>query len=216
MLNVTSNIDAVQKTMQRVSKKMRYAESEAINQSAKIAARAQRTEAEQKLDRPTPYVLNGIYNPKTKLGFVGVFSKFSTLEAQLVPGGPRGSFLEGGARINRALAYQVEGGIRGPKATAIVVPVARSVINRYGNMPRGKIKSLLGRADTIQLGARQGVPPGIYQRLKGGGLRFLVAYEPRVSYRKKLSYYTTGIRAFSANLKPQFLKAFEAEMRGKG
>lgn len=216
MLNVTSNIDAVQKTMQRVSKKMRYAESEAINQSAKIAARAQRAEAEQKLDRPTPYVLNGIYNPKTKLGFVGVFSKFSTLEAQLIPGGPRGSFREGGARINRALVYQVDGGIRGPKATAIVVPVARSVINRYGNLPRGKIKSLLGRSDTVQIGAREGVPPGIYQRLKGGGLRFLVAYEPRVSYRKKLNYYTTGTRAFSVQLKPQFLKAFEAEMRGKG
>lgn len=216
MLNVTSNIDAVQKTMQRVSKKMRYAESEAINQSAKIAARAQRAEAEQKIDRPTPYVLNGIYNPKTKLGFVGSFSSFSTLTAELIPGGPRGVFREGGARINRALAYQVDGGIRGPKATAIVVPVARNVINKYGNLPRGKIKNLLARNDTVQLGDKQGVPPGIYQRVQRGGIRLLVAYERQARYSRRLSYYTTGRNAFTAQLKSQFLKAFEAEMRGKG
>lgn len=214
MIRATSNIDSVQRKVNRIAKKMRFAESEAINQSAKFAARAQRNEAKQKFDRPTPYLLNGIFNPKTKLGFVGIFSRYSTLEAELIPGGPRGSFREGGKRINDALRLQTIGGVRTPDRRSLVIPVRATAKNKYGNLPRGKIKKLLAKPNTVQLGRREGLPPGIYERGKGGRLRMLVAYEERAQYRPAIDYYRTGQQAFRRVFKKQLDRAIAQEMKG--
>lgn len=212
MISASSNIDAVQKKIARAAKKLKFAESEAINQSAKFAARAQRNEAARKFDKATPFLLNGIYNPKTKLGFIGTFSRASTLEAQLIPGGPRGSFREPGKRINNTLRLQAIGGVRTPDKRALVVPVSPQSKNKYGNLPRGKIKKLLATPGVVQLGNREGVPAGIYKRLKGGRLKMLVAYEPRARYSPIFDYYRTGRRAFSKVIDAQTNRAIKAEM----
>lgn len=214
VINVSSNIDEIQKKMARVSKKLRYAENEAINQSAKHAAKVQHDRAKSTFDRPTPYLLGGIYNPKTKLGFVGVFSTFQTLRAELIPGGPRGSFREGGKRINDTLRLQSMGGTRTPDKRALVVPVSPQAKNKYGNLPRGKIKKLLATPGVVSLGRQNGgLPPGIYRRLKGGRLKMLVAYEPQARYQRMFDYHGIGRRAFSQVIDDRTRKAVEDEMK---
>lgn len=213
MFTARSNIDEVQRRIQKIAKKTKFAESEAINQSAKFAAMTQRSRARAAFDRPTPFLLNGIYNPKTKLGFVGVFSRFSTLEAQLIPGAPRGNFREGGRRINEVLFRQAFGGQRTPDKRALVVPVSPQAKNKYGNLPGGKIKKLLARPDAVQLGARDGLPPGIYRRLRGGRLKMLVAYEPSATYQRRFDYFGVGNKAFRKVFKKQFDRALAEEMK---
>ena len=100
-----------------------------------------------------------------------------------------------------------------PEGRALVIPVASSVKNRYGNLTRGKIKKLLGGVGVFQLGRREGVAPGIYRRLKGGQLQMLVAYEEQATYKRRINYYETGQAAFRRVVKRNFDRAFAEEMK---
>lgn len=212
MINATSNLDEVQKRLQKAHKKTLFAESEALNATAKKVASAQRSEAGKVFDSPTPYLLNGIYNPNTKLGFQGVFSKYTTLQVELIPGAPRGKFNEGGRRVNKTLFFQVDGGVRTPEKTALVVPTLKARKNKYGNLSRRYVQNLLSKQDHVQLGRRDGVSPGMYRRSKRGKLTMLVAYEPRATYTPRFGYYRVAQAVFAREFQREFDKAFEAEM----
>ena len=66
------------------------------------------------------------------------------------------------------LRYQIEGGTRTPKGTAIAVPTSNVKLNRYGNLAggQGRIKRLLAKKNTFQ-GTINGVA-GVWQRPKRG------------------------------------------------
>lgn len=213
MLTAATNIDKVQKAFAKAHKKTLFAESEALNQTAKKAAAAQRAEAQKAFDRPTPFLLNGIYKPGGALGFVGIFSRYSTLKAALIPGAPRGKFSEAGLRINTTLALQADGGVRTPSKRALVVPTAKSRKNKYGNLSRTYIKTLLAKPNHVSLGPAQGLPAGIYRRGKGGKLDMLVAWEPQARYTPRYRYYQVAQQVFSKEFRREFSKAFEAEMK---
>lgn len=213
MLTVTTNLDEIQKRIAKVHKKTLFAESEALNQTAKLAAKEQREEAQKKFDRPTPYLLNGIFKSSTKLGFIGVFSKYTTLRAELIPGGPRGRFNEGGRRINNVLYYQTEGGVRTPQRKALLVPTKKARLNRYGNMSKNYIKGLVARPDHVSLGREQGLPPGIYKKNKNRTLSLVVAYEPQARYIGGFKYYDIANRVMRTRFQKNFDKAFEEEMK---
>jgi len=214
MIKATTNIDEVQRKLQKVQKKTLFAESEALNMTARKVASAQRAEASRTFDRPTPYLLGGIFNPNTKLGFVGTISKYNTLRVELIPGAPRGKFNEGGRRVNNTLSLQIRGGIRTPQKTALVIPTPRARLNKYGNLSRRYVQNLLAKEDHVQLGRRDGVQPGIYRRTRGGKLTMLVAYEPRARYRRGgYRYFQVAQSVFASEFKRQFDKAFAEEMR---
>lgn len=212
MIKATADIDRLIKLMPKIAKKVTYAESEALNQTANIAARAQRTQAESTFDRPTPYLLNGIYNPTRTLGFVGIFSKASTLRAELIPGGPRGNFTAAGLRINDIVRLQSMGGTRTPAKRALPVPTSKARLNKYGNLSSGYIKTLLAKPNHVQLGERQGLPDGIYRREVDGRLSLIVAWEPRTGYRPIFNYHRIAEGVFTNNFAKQFDQAFEKEM----
>lgn len=214
MIKVSTDLSKLQKNLPKVRKKMMFAESEALNQTANIAAKAQRAQAQRVFDRPTPFLLNGIFNPRGKLGFVGVFSRYSTLFAELIPGAPRGRFRAGGKRINDVLALQVFGGTRTPPKRALPVPTLKARKNKYGNLSRTFIKNLLAKPNHFQLGERNGVQPGIYRRERDGRLTMVVAWEPRTQYRALFPYYQIANGVFKNNFAKQFEKSFAAEMKG--
>ena len=216
MIKASSDLTKLQKKLPKIRKKLMYAESEALNQTANIAAKAQRAQANKIFDRPTPFLLNGIFNPKGKLGFVGIFSRFNTLRAELIPGAPRGQFRAGGERINKVIALQALGGTRTPPKRALPVPTAKARRNKYGNLSRTYIKTLLAKDNHVQLGLREGVQPGIYRRESNGRLTLLVAWEPRAKYRSIFPYYQIAKGVFSNNFDKQFEKAFKKEMAGIG
>lgn len=216
MITAKSNIGKFKSLMPKIRKKMMYAESEALNQTANIAARAQRAQAEKVFDRPTPFLLNGIFRPGGRLGFVGVFSRWNTLRAELIPGGPRGQFGIPGRRINDVVRLQAKGGTRTPQKRALPVPTLKMRKNKFGNLSRSAIRTLLGKPDHIQLGLKDGVQPGIYRRYRDGRLVMLVAWEPVTRYRSIYPYQRIADGVFSNNFTREFTKAFESEMARLG
>lgn len=214
MIKASSDLTKLQRKLPKIRRKLMFAESEALNQTANIAAKAQRAQADKIFDRPTPFLLNGIFNPRGKLGFVGIFSRFNTLRAELIPGAPRGQLKAGGKRINRVIALQAMGGTRTPPKRALPVPTAKARRNKFGNLSRTYIKTLLAKDNHVQLGLREGVQPGIYRRERNGRLSMLVAWEPRTKYRAIFPYYQIAKGVFSKNFDKQFEKAFKNEMAG--
>lgn len=214
MITAYSDIGKLKALMPKIRKKIMYAESEALNQTANIAAKAQRIQAEKTFDRPTPFVLNGIYKPGGRLGFVGVFSRWNTLRAELIPGGPRGQFSVPGLRVNAVVRLQSLGGTRTPMKRALPVPTLRARKNKFGNLPQSAIKNLLAKPDHVQLGIKDGVAPGIYRRYRDGRLVMVVAWEPQTRYRGIYPYHRIAEGVFGNNFTKQFAKAFDAEMAG--
>ena len=216
MITAKSDIGKVRSLIPKIRKKIMYAESEALNQTANIAARAQRAQAEKVFDRPTPFLLNGIFRPGGRLGFVGVFSRWNTLRAELIPGGPRGQFGVPGRRINDVVRLQAKGGTRTPQKRALPVPTLKMRKNKFGNLSRSAIRTLLGKPDHVQLGLKDGVQPGIYRRYRDGRLVMLVAWEPVTRYRSIYPYQRIADGVFSNNFTREFTKAFESEMARLG
>jgi len=212
MITAKSDIGKFKSLLPKIRKKIMYAESEALNQTANIAARAQRAQAEKVFDRPTPFLLNGIFRPGGKMGFIGVFSRWNTLRAELIPGGPRGRFGVPGRRINDVVRLQAMGGTRTPQKRALPVPTLKMRKNKYGNLSQAAVRSLLNKKDHVQLGLRDGVAPGIYRRYRDGRLVMLIAWEPVTQYRNIFPYHRIADGVFSNNFTKELAKAFDSEM----
>ena len=107
------------------------------------------------------------------------------------------------------LRFQIEGGTRTPKGTAIAVPTSNVKLNRYGNPAggQGRIKRLLAKKNTFQ-GTINGVAD-VWQRPKRGrggsgtigqsGLKLLVAYESSTQYQPRYDFYGIGERSVRTN-----------------
>jgi len=119
-----------------------------------------------------------------------------------------------------SLRYQIEGGTRTPKGTAIAVPTSNVKLNRYGNLAggQGRIKRLLAKKNVFQ-GTIGGVA-GIWQRPKRGkrsrggsgtigqsGLKLLVAYESSTQYQPRFDFYGIGARSVRTNISKEMDKA---------
>jgi len=187
-----------------------FATSVALNETAKKAAKAQRAQARRIFDRPTPFLLNGIYSPRGRGSFRGRRATKRDLSAVLIPGlKGRNRFDDASARINEVIRIQTEGGTRLPKKRALVVPTSSARLNKYGNLTRNRVQTLLARSDVFSAGRAQGLPPGIYQRNRGGGLKMLIAYEPDASYSKTFPYYRIAKGVVRSQFDKEFRKAFK-------
>jgi len=103
---------------------------------------------------------------------------------------------------NAYLMIEEYGGVRTPKKRALTIPVEQKV-NSYGNLPRGTVQRLLARKDTFS--GRINGQGGIWQRT-AKGLRLLIAWEERATYRPRFGFYETA--KMSAQL--HFPRRFEA------
>lgn len=99
------------------------------------------------------------------------------------------------------LRFQIYGGTRVPKKRALLVP-SGVPLNQYGNIPRNTVKRLLARKGVFS-GSVRGVG-GIWQRDKKGGLKLLIAYEPKAAYKRRFPFErivrTSVDRTFAHNL----------------
>lgn len=103
------------------------------------------------------------------------------------------------------LGIQERGGARLPARTAIPVPVGAR-LNQYGNMPRGALRRLLARADTFS-GTVRGIG-GIWQRDKSGGVKLLIAYQPKAQYKPAFEFKETVKRLAAERFPKNFQTAF--------
>jgi hypothetical protein len=163
-----------------------FATSVALNETAADVAKNATRGLARRLDRPTRFTLRAfsIWRSTRRRLAARVFAK---------------------DRQASYLAIQEEGGERTPTGRALVVPVAIRK-DRHGNIPRRGVKAALARPDTFS-GAPGRGKGGIFQRIKGGGLRLLVSYAARAVYRPRLRFRADAEKTARARFAVQWERA---------
>jgi hypothetical protein len=194
---IKNNIDQVIKGLSRIQRKqVPFATSVAINDTAFGLQKEIKRQMPIKLDRPTPWTVSGVLVRK---------SKKTDLEAFVYMAGARGLPKESADR-NQYIKYQVNGGTRHPKKSKIPVPSNNLKLNKYGNMPRNKIKSLIARKDVF-VGNVKGID-GIWQRnSKDNGIKLMVGFENNADYRPRLPFNRIGQGYTASKFTPNFQRA---------
>jgi hypothetical protein len=192
MISIDLDTRAVERAFDNVaSKQLPFALALGINDTLGEVKDAAPGWLDRDLDRPTPFTRRGLFvsrASKRKLyGVVGLKDR-------------QADYLEA----------QASGGRRKAKRRAVVVPVGIR-LNKYGNMPRSKIKKTIARPDVFS-GTVNGVA-GIWQRPKRGarrtkangarsgrvatvgkqkGLKLLAIYKSSVKYKPRLKFAPRG------------------------
>ena len=191
---------------------MPFAAALGLTMTAKKGVKVEQRMMVRQLDRPTPFTIKGIrWQGASKNDF-----KTGRLHSRVYIMPKQAEYLH----------FQIEGGTRTPKGTAIAVPTSNVKLNRYGNLPggQGRIKRLLAKKNTFQ-GTIGGVS-GIWQRPKRGkrsrggtgtigqsGLKLLVAYESSTQYRPRFDFYGIAERSVRTNIGKEMDKAIARALR---
>ena len=155
-----------------------FATSNALNAVAFDARTAIQTALPKKLDRPTKGLIKSVIVEKSKkkhliarVGFAGKgFGSSKWAESPAV-----------------IMARLIAGGTRKPKGRAILIPVTKNIkLNKYGNLPRKKISTLLAKPKRYFSGKPKGRDAGVYERIKkkgkSGQLKMLASWEQSATY----------------------------------
>ena len=182
-LSIKTNIDDVAKSLTKIQRKqIPFAASVALNETAFGLQKEIKRQMPRKLDRPTPWTIAGVRVQK---------SKKTDLEAIVYMAGAKGLKGESADR-NKYMQYQVYGGTRMPKKSKIPVPYQKNLkTNKYGNLPRNKIKGLTARPDVF-VGNVKGID-GVWQRnKKNNGVKLLVGFENSAQYSGRFPFGRIG------------------------
>lgn len=207
-LNVRSNIDKVLKDFERDMSQVPFATSVALNNTMDVVAKRLTGRLSHYFDRPTPFTKAAFINRNRR--FKGKRSTKRNLVARLQPGKKQAEYL----------SRQIHGGTRRPRKRALVVP-AGAPRNKYGNMPRNKVKRMLADKARYFSGKPKGssLPPGIYRRMGtnkrrgGGAIRLEVLYTQRARYSKRYPFYEDARRVALREFNRQFKKAYRQALR---
>lgn len=199
MISVTHNSAQVISGLGFYAKQARFAMALALTRTATDIKDAMPAALESDLDRPTQF---------TKRGFAVDRATPAALRSAVYVRPLQSAYLR----------YQVLGGPRSPKRTALRLPTTLK-LNQYGNMPAGMIKQLIKRADAgkratgrqaKRFGISKGLdlfygdpgdgrPAGIYQRLVLGPDRHrlvpvVVFPKQPAQYRRRFDFYGHALR----------------------
>lgn len=180
-MSVIAETKKLTKHLNRIQKKqIPFATSKALNDVAFDARSFVQKSLPRRLDRPTKGIISSVQVLKSKkknlvatVGFAGLGFKST-------------KWSESPAKI---MLRHIEGGTRSPLGKAIPVPIVRNLkLNKFGNMPRTKIKTLLAKSDKYFSGQPKGRDAGIYERTKRtkkkpGKLKMLVNWESTTQYK---------------------------------
>ena len=154
-ISVKSDVDKALKSMRGLQRKqMPFASALGLSMTAKKVAKVEQRMMVKQLDRPTPFTIKGVrWQGANKADF-----KLGRLHSRVYLMPKQAEYLH----------FQIEGGTRTPKGTAIAVPTSNVKLNRYGNLAGGqvRIKRLLAKKNTFQ-GTINGVA-GVWQRPRRG------------------------------------------------
>lgn len=205
-ISVKADIDNAMRHLNRFERKqIPFAASQALNDTAFNARKAVQVQLPRKLDRPTPWTIRGVR--------VGKSTK-RRLTARVYFTPDRAAYMK----------YQIEGGTRTPAGGTIVMPKNINQ-NKYGNIPRGKVKKLLQRPDTF-IGTIKGIP-GVWQRghiskrgkfsarskSRSSNVRLLVRFEDQATYRPRFPMRKIVTGVARSNFRKNFHTRLRAAMR---
>jgi hypothetical protein len=169
-MQVVSNAVAFGKAVSRIRNDIRFAQAKALTATAKELVDVSNQHTVRALDRPTPF---------TRKSAGMRWATKQTLKATVFIKDIQAGYLE----LNET------GGTRKPKRRFLPVP-SGARLNKFGNMGRRQIATMLARPDTFIAEINGTV--GVWQRQRRGGLKLMVTfaltakYERRFNWRKKM------------------------------
>lgn len=190
MISVKADIDAAERLLSDLARQqLPFATAMALNDTAQDVKVREEQALDREIDRPTRFTRNAIFIRRASKRRLVATVAAKDIQAQY-------------------LRYQVEGGIRPPKGRAIPVPSGIR-LNVYGNMARGAVARALGKRNVFATspGAARtrNLPPGVYERRRGGALKLLVSFEPRARYSARWDFRGHAVRAARANFERNFI-----------
>ena len=181
-LSVHANTKELTKQLNRIQRKqIPFATMTALNNVAFDARSLIQKSLPRRLDRPTKGLISSVqvekakdkYDPIVRVGFASrTFGKTQWKETP--------------AKI---MKRHIEGGTRTPSGRAIPVPILKNIkVNKFGNLPKTKIRTLLAKSDRYFSGKPKGRDAGVYERIKPtkkkpGKLKMLVSWEQSTQYK---------------------------------
>ena len=192
----------VKRFLTRLEKKqIPFATALAITKTLQRAKVGVIKQAKKDIDRPTPFTLRG---------FRVQSANKRTLTGRLFIAPIQENYLR----------YQIFGGVRRPKGTALALPPAKPEaggvrLDRYGNVPRAqRARAQLGKgAFSGKVGNVAGIwkPPTRTKTgkiRKGSRMRLLLAYEQQAVYRPRYRFFQRAQGEINANFPREFDRAF--------
>jgi hypothetical protein len=177
-ISVVAETKKLTKHLNRIQKKqIPFATSKALNDVAFDARLFIQKSLPRKLDRPTKGIISSVQVEKSKKKNLVAIVGFAGLGFRAT------KWSESPAKIMRR---HIQGGTRSAKNNPIPVPIIKNIkLNKFGNLPRTKIKTLLGKPDKYFSGKPKGRDAGVYERIKTKnkrGLKMLVNFEKSTQY----------------------------------
>lgn len=169
--SVKADFDQIKRNLTRMQRdQVPFAASLALNNLASDVANAITAQMDRYLDNPTPFTEKAY---QTRPGtFRGQRASKKNLIAIVEPAKIQGEYLK----------FQIVGGTRRPRQTAIIVPTRKAPVNKYGNLPRGRRKNMIaGEKGFFSAGKREDKTPGIYKRIRK-------SVEPMAFYVEQANY----------------------------
>lgn len=206
-----------------------YAASTALTRVAQLAAKEELpAEMRRVFDRPTPYALNSLFVQASTVQTLSarVMVK-NTAGSGVVPENFLQPEVEGGGRRDKGLekALRYAGVLRSGER---VVPSREIALDAYGNVPGGKVRSILN-----QLSVSTGKGPGVFAgevgigRTRGIWLRagkgkgrkitpLFIFTKAAPKYRPRLDFNAVAERTAKKHFLNEFTKASDAIMKRGG
>jgi len=171
--SVQNDLDRLSRRLTNIQREqVPFATSMAINDVAADVANAVTKQMDRYLDNPTPFTQKAY---QSRFGtFKGQRATKRKLYADIIPGQIQAEYLK----------FQVEGGIRTPKQTAIFVPTRVAPKNKFGNVTRGNRKRFIaGQGQYFSAGEREDKTPGVYKRERKGAITPMAFYVQQAEYK---------------------------------
>ena len=177
-ISVVADTKKLTKHLNRIQRKqIPFATSKALNDVAFDCRSFVQKSLPRKLDRPTKGIISSVQLEKSKKKNLVAIVGFAGLGFRAT------KWSESPAKIMRR---HIQGGTRSAKNNPIPVPIVKNIkLNKFGNLPRTKIKTLLGKPDKYFSGKPKGRDAGVYERIKTKnkrGLKMLVNFEKSTQY----------------------------------
>jgi hypothetical protein len=171
--SVQNDLDRLSRRLTNIQKEqIPFATSMALNNVAADVANAITAQMDRYLDNPTPFTQKA-YQSRFNT-FKGDRATKRKLYADIIPGQIQAEYLK----------FQIEGGIRTPKQSAIFVPTQLAPKNKYGNLSRGNRKRFIaGQGQYFSAGEREGKTPGVYKRDRKGAITPMAFYVQQANYK---------------------------------
>jgi hypothetical protein len=172
-----------------------FVASQAINDTAFDTRAGLKETLKKDIDKPTPYTVRGVLVGRKRATKRNLRRTVDMDQARY-----------------EYMQHQLFGGTRRPRRKLIAI--GRGVKrNKYGNVGRGTLKRLEGRADTYWGREGKAGTFGLWQREQGHRLKLLVGTIGEATYTKRVDWFKDAQHTVRTHYQSNFARRFNAVVK---